>query len=438
LNSQPAALTRSPEAFDQAALPPAEAEPPASTERSFLLPGLHFSESIDADQNASPVAATRSVTRALGSLELFRIWKHARSSAEYVGGEAIYSDSGRGDRQLQQLQADQSFLWRTGKLALHDSFSFLPDGSFGNTSFGGAAGYEASGLGGLTPGLGASGSEEGASGFEEIGTLGRDLRLNNVTMLALSQEVTPRSAATISGAYGLLHFTGNTRGLIDSQLASAQASYSYKLGHRDEIGFASGFQDFHYPRAGVGGFESFSERVQYSRQISGHLQFAVSGGPQLVILHHPGSADSHRVAASGHALLTYHFVRTTLSVSYNRHITSGSGFFAGATSDIARFIVQRPVRRRWEVTADLGYARSGRIQPGISGVNSGSYQFGYAGAGVHHEMGRHLRAFFSYQFSGIDFGGSQCSVAGAACGQFAQRHIATMGLDWHPKAIPLD
>src|SRR5580704_16147139 len=61
-------------------------EPHAAPE-SFLLPGLHFSESGDSNiGNTLGGSSAGTVTRALGSLTLQRLWKNYSVATDYVGG----------------------------------------------------------------------------------------------------------------------------------------------------------------------------------------------------------------------------------------------------------------------------------------------------------------------------------------------------------------
>ena len=61
---------------------------------------------------------------------------------------------------MHTLAAVQRILWRTGQLAIRDSFSYLPEGSFGFSSYGGAAGFGSS----LGNGLSGSGAGTGLGG----------------------------------------------------------------------------------------------------------------------------------------------------------------------------------------------------------------------------------------------------------------------------------
>jgi len=95
-------------------------EPHAAPE-SFLLPGLHFSESVDSNVgNRLGGSSTSSVTRALGSLTLQKLWKNYDVAVDYIGGAAYYARKGIGLEQLQQLDIDNRINWKRGQLAIRE------------------------------------------------------------------------------------------------------------------------------------------------------------------------------------------------------------------------------------------------------------------------------------------------------------------------------
>jgi len=70
-----------------------------------------------------------------------------------------------------------------------------------------------------------------------------------------------------------------------------------------------------------------------------------------------------RISAAGRVSLRYRFEKSNLALSYDHLITGGSGFFAGAKSDVARVQFDRPLSRIWTLYSDIGYSRNSREQP---------------------------------------------------------------------------
>src|SRR6201998_591916 len=125
--------------------------------RSMLLGGVEASESLDSNIGSDARPAWHSVSRGLAGLTLQRLWSRYQVAAAYVGGAGYYNAAGAGWKQIHELQAQQSVLWRTGQLTVRDSFSYLPEGAFGYSSYGGAGGFQL-GLGGLGTGMGKTGN----------------------------------------------------------------------------------------------------------------------------------------------------------------------------------------------------------------------------------------------------------------------------------------
>jgi len=409
------------------------------TERSFLIPGAQISESVDSNVgNEFGDEAVHGVTRALGSLILQRLWNHYDLSLGYVGGAALYSGFSESSSQVHQFDAVQRIRWQRGQFAVRDEFSYLPEGSFGFGAYGGSGGYEL-GLGGIGMGGIALSPLGNFFGPGQFGSVGQAPRITNISAADVTQDLTARSSVTAAGSYALVHFTDDNSGFIDSRQTSAQAGYDYQLTRRDQIALIYGFQDFRYPDLAGESFTTHLWHVLYGHRISERMDFIVGGGPQLTILDNPFLGSTHQLSLSGRAELRYKFPKTSLGIFYDHYNTGGSGFFPGAKSDIVRVSLARPITRKWDAMADIGYAHNSRIQSPLFGfgVNATSYQYVYAGAAVHRQLGRNFSVFVSYQFNELAFDSSFCA-AGASCNRTSQRHVATIGLDWHPRPIKLD
>lgn len=412
---------------------------PGLAPRSFLIPGAHISEAVDSNVgNGLGNEAVHGVTRVLGSVILQRLWKNYELSLGYVGGAALYSGFRESSSQVHQLDAVQRIQWRRGQLALRDEFSYLPEGSFGFGAYGGTGGY-ALGLGAIGTGGLALSPLGNFFGPAQFGSVGQAPRITNVAAADVTQSLTARSAVTAAGSYGLVHFTDDRFGFIDSRQVSAQVGYNYELTRRDQIAVIYGFQDFRYPGLGGQSFTTHLWHVLYGHRISQRMDFIAGGGPQLTRLNNPFFGSTTQLSLSGRASLRYKFPKTSLGLSYDHYNTGGSGFFPGAKSDIVRLALARPLTRKWDAISDIGYAHNSRIQSALFGlgVNASSYDYVYAGVALRRQLSRNFSAFVSYQFNQLSLDSSFC-VPGAPCNRISQRHVAAIGLDWHPRAIKLD
>jgi hypothetical protein len=410
--------------------------------RSMLLGGVEGSESLDTNIGSDAYPAIHSVTRGLGGLTMQRLWNRYQLAAAYVGGAAYYNLAGLGVEQIHELQAQQSLLWRTGQFTLRDSFSYLPEGSFGYGAYGGSGGFQL-GLGGIGEGMGVLGSgfggHYGILGSEQFGSLGQESRITNVAVADVVENLTPRTSITAAGSYGLVHFDNASVGLINSREVGAQAGYNYTLSPKDQIALTFGYQTFHFPGlVGTDNINTESVQFMYGRRVSGRMDLVLGAGPQWTRIQDPLSGTVSHLSGSGLASLRYKFKRAAAAVSYERFNTSGSGFYAGAESDVVRINLARSFWRRYNANAEIGYSRNKRLETSLLGVDSNSYQYVFAGFAVRRQFGYNWGAFLSYQFNDqiLD---STCTVGGLPCGnRISVRHVLTIGLDWHFRPIRID
>jgi hypothetical protein len=422
---------------------------------SYIQPGATVSESFDSNVSDSlGGSSASSITRALGSLTLERLWSHYDLALQYMGGTAYYNQRGLGWKLLQQMDVDQKVTWKRGQLSVRDSFSYLPEGNFG-------AAYGSLGSQGIASlGNTAFGSFWGGT---TLGGLGEAPRLMNLALVDVSENLTPKSAVTATGGYAITHFYGDDLNtgisFIGSSQISAQVGYNRALSAHTQVALVYGYQSFDFSVLGSA-FHSHVIQGMYGHRISGRMDFLIGAGPQITFLDNtsqvcsvPGvdpsfcgvfggtlsnsSFKSTRIGVAGRARLRYKFPKTMLDLTYERYETSGSGLFAGAQTDLARLSAERPLSRVWSAFTDLGYSRNSRLQPTSGGVQANTYSYGFVGAGVHRAFGRNFHGFASYQFNEISFDTAVCGL-NTACGRISNRHVVTIGLDWTPRPIRID
>ncbi|HEY6769525.1 MAG TPA: hypothetical protein VI386_32685 [Candidatus Sulfotelmatobacter sp.] len=443
---------------------------------SYLQPGLHFSESADSNlENTLGTSAVHSVTRALGSLELQRLWSHYDLALDYVGGVGYYSANGLGFRDIQQLDIDQKITWKRGQVGIRDSFSYLPEGAFGG-AYGANFSSLAGALGGLPPG----------SGISIEGTLGQVPRIMNMSLVDVTEYLSPKSSFTASGGYGFVHYTGDTgvQGInfLGSQEYSANAGYNRIVGKHDQVALVYGYQKYDFSVSGTS-FASHIVQLMWGHRISGRMDFIVGAGPEITSIdslqlpsigqtvtvppcqNFTGAtgtvtecpANNVKVSVAGRASLRYKFPKTMLDLTYQRYTSSGSGFFAGAETDSVHLGASRSLSRVWTASVDLGYSHNKRevtltgaqlqtcsnLLISCSGAQANTFDYGYVGVALHRQLGRAFHVYASYQFNELSFDPSFCgySASGASlspCNRMSQRHVGTIGLDWTPRPIRLD
>ena len=413
---------------------------PHAAPLSYLQPGVMVSET--ADSNVADTlgqSSLRSVSEALGSLTLQRLWSHYDLALDYLGGVAYYNAHGVGWKLLQQMDVAQRITWKRGQLAVRDSFSYLPEGNFG---------AEYGSLGGR--GLGSVGSSSFGTwwGGSTLGGLAEVPRVSNLALADVSENLSPRSAITAAGGYAFTHFTGNpvlgtvpleNNSFLGSSQLSAQAGYNRVITPHDQVALVYGYQRFDFTAQGTA-FHSQVIQGMYGHRVSGRMDFLVGAGPQITSLSF-GGADNTRIGVAGRAQLRYRFTKTMMEASYERYETSGSGFFAGAQSDMAQVRLSRPITR------SVDRIRRPRLfaqHPSATACDqrrAGEHiQLrlcrGRGAADLRTQLTSYLALTNLMRFS---FDSSFCSAQGVStCNRISQRHLVTMGLEWTPRPIRID
>jgi hypothetical protein len=166
------------------------------------------------------------------------------------------------------------------------------------------------------------------------------------------------------------------------------------------------------------------------------MDFVMSAGPQWTMIDDPLFGRNTRLTVAGRVTLRYRFHDTNTALSFERFNTNGSGFFAGAVSNIARAQVSRRLGRRYTGQADVGFAHNQRLQTSLFGVSSSSYNYAFAGFALRRQFGRNWGAYLAYQWNDQIF--DTCPVVGTSCNRISVRHVVTLGVDWHFRPIRID
>jgi len=402
--------------------------------RSFVSPALQVSESADTNgANQLGGAGLESTTRVLGALDLQQFWPKSDLFLEYLGGGEFYS-SPYAAKQLQSAGLEAVTRWRTGQVTLRDSFSYLPDGSF-SVGFGGDPG-----LGLATGGMGTGGAGGGLPGIHlfgngQFGAVGYIPRLANTAILDAVQALSPASAITVAGGFSNAHFYDPTNLLINSDQVTIEGGYSHVVSRRDQIGAVYAFQLFQFPQDTGGQIYVHVVNLRWSHTISGRMRLVAGAGPEYTDLEQGGYLTHWSWTAR--VQLHYRLGHGSLVASYEKFTSAGSGFFAGANTQVAGLGYTRPLGRTWQFSGDLGYSHNTKLQPAANiGVNASSYNEGFAGAIFRKHLGRSYDLFAAYRFSEVGFD-VPVSIGGSY-GRIGQRQTGTVGAEWHPRPTRIE
>jgi len=416
--------------------------------RSFIAPAIQIAETADTNENnqLGGLSNVRPVSHVLGALDLQQFWPKSDLFLEYLGGGAFETQPVYQVKQLQALGVEGVTRWRTGYVKVRDALTYVPDGSFDLGTAGGfpGPGIATGGLGTGEEGGGLPGSHFfGTGAFEAVGDIPR---LANTAIVDVVQAINPRSAFTVAGAFSNAHFYDNCTNissnnnlapvcLINSDQTTVEGGYSHLISRHDQIAGIYAFQLFRFPFNSGGEIYNDVFNVRWSHTITGRLRLIVGAGPQYTQLQFGGSYP--RWSFSGRASLRYEFAHSSLVANWEKYTSEGSGFFAGANTQLARLAYRRSLGRYYSLLVDLGYTHNTRLQSFVAnGISAGSYDTGSAGAILRRHLGRTWDAFLAYRFNEVAFDVS-CRSLGNNC-NFDQRHRGTIGLEWHPKATRIE
>jgi hypothetical protein len=414
---------------------------PLPESRSLFLAGLYLAQGLETypGNNQANSSQVSGFARALGSLDFLKIGHRFETAIDYRGGGFFNEDSGY-TRQLQQLQATGRFFWQKTALTLSDSLGNYPGGSFGSSWFGGASAYNL----GSTSVSASLPPDPGLAEFIGSSNFGIGQNtLTNVALAELTESLTKRSSVTVAGAYGIGEYFGENPGFINSRQVSALVNYGHVLTPRSEIGVVYGYRSFQFPEKSGGHTATQVAQFTYSRILSRRLQLQAGAGPEFSRVITPlnipnvGVANvlTHQINVSAYGAVAYSRRNATMTLSYYRLVTSGSGLFGGANSDVVQFSLGRRLFRSWQASFDAGYVRLVAIQQSVSLVPGNSYQYGYAGVAIRRKLGQ-FHVLASYQFNDESFNTSFCAAIHNC--SLSQRNVGLVGIYRHTRPIHLD
>jgi hypothetical protein len=406
-------------------------QPPPSSSRSYFLARISGSEGVESNPSytSGDSSETSSVTSLTGNLSLIKSQRHSETSIDYLANDTLYSSyGGLGyyNQPLQQLDADERIQWSRWQLTFKDAFNYSSQGNFGAPSLTGSA---STGDGDGLPNTGVS----DFFGASQLGEIGQPGYITNTSAVDVTRSLTPRSSASLAGAYSITNYLGNDEGLFNSREVAAQGGYIYQITRKDGIGVVYGYQSFSFPGSGFGNEVSNSVQLSYQRRITGRMNLTLGVGPELITLS-SGVSRQRQITATIQASLGYRWKRSSLNFAYNRLMTGGSGYFAGGISNIVIFSLSRNIFRSWGTVLNGGYAKVSGIGLTSAEILGSSYQYWFTGVVVQRRLGRSLTAFASYQFNDENYG---CGGS-VSCMPAVHPQVALIGFSWSIRPVRLE
>jgi hypothetical protein len=383
-------------------------------------------------------------SRALGGLHFLKVKRRFETAVDYRAGEFFQDTYLSAHKQIQELNATQLLLWKKGELSLADSMSNYVGGSFGSPWFGGASVYDLN-AGSTGAGIPSVPGSSDLFGVMSFGGVGQGEHFTNISQAEVSQFVSPRSILSAAVGYGITNYFDRQQDFINSSQISGLIDYSYELSPKSEIGLVYAYRTFIFPKNNGSVVTNLAE-LTYVRQVSRRLSLQMGVGPELErirqvttdlfgkpvdIVNHTRATD---VAAFG--ALSYRFRTANLGMSYSRGVTSGSGFYAGAQTNVGMLSLSWPLFRTWNVNSSAGYSQLTEVGRSLTSTLGQSYQFWFAGIGVGRKLSQHWSVFAGYQYSNESFANTIC-VASGICDHVAI-NSGVIGFRWHTRPYRLD
>jgi hypothetical protein len=392
-------------------------------------PVISFSQLGDYVPGTSGQNVLTGVSVAGGSLNFTHTWREYRFSALYNGGETFNEGIGAASAffgnepshfQFHNLAVAQEMDWARWRVVLQDNFAASPGATLTSQGMGGP-GLAAQ----LSTTIGSSLNNLSQSFLpsENINT-GFVLRYMNGVLGQAEYSISRRSSLTFSGSYGLLHFTG--AGYVNSTEVDAQAGYDYQLDPSDSFAFLGSYGKINYTGTG-NSTTDYVGAVAYGRKITGRLAFQVSAGPQEIQTAGPGAVGNfHRLFASVNSTLNYGRRRTSVSFSYSRGLSGGSGVYEGATSNTFKGQASYQFTRFWTGAVNGGYSLNNSLAP--SGAATTQFDTWFAGANLGRQIGPYVQINFNY---GASEQNSPATCPVANCGGIGLQQTFGMTVNWH-------
>lgn len=402
--------------------------------RSYLLPSVQFQQSFDSNSAANSDFSLVSILT--GGLSWSQVGRRQQLAMSYYGGGLFGRNGATYSSSFHTLDARHTLVGRRWGLLLSDSFSYLPEASFG---FVGLQGAPSSGLGAGGPVGSNSGSGVGGvpalnpyfSPQDTILSSG-GTRIANQFVAQMQFVVSPRASITATGSFGVLHFLDP--GFIDSKQASFTAGYNYALNTSDSVAMIYGASFFR--------FDGVRQRIQsqfvqatYGKRLTGRLAWRIAVGPQFLRFQRSQTATDTTVSASVENTLDYQLQRTGVSLSYIWYTSSGAGLILGSNTQDARATISRQLSRAWRASIDTGYARNTSL-PQLTGASQVTFNTWRGGVSLSRRLGRNSNLSLTYSANGQNLDGVAPCVG--TCAPDRVRHYILIGINWGTGPIVLD
>jgi len=410
----------------------------ASLGRSNVVGRFSLSELYDTNSGyASTSGASQDdgITTLSAGLSLQWLKRGSTLSLDYTAGGLIYNTGTQANSVTQQLSVADTFTRGRWSLLLAENAAYLPNTQFGLGGLGFISnGPTLAGTGGPTafnPNFQASSS---------IGSL-NEYQFTSTTAVQGHYTINARSSLSASGSVGFLHYFGDNN-MLDSRDVIVRVGYDRAVTARDTLNVSYIASILSYS-SGLQGFYSQYIQLGYQRILTGRLHLYVSAGP---VISHFSASDGQTTVPGGEnavnwsvaSVLSYALRKGSVSVSYNRSVTGGSGLLQGALTDTLNGTFSHTFGRVWSTSFNGGYSRNSSLEQTAPMMEVTSvFDYWTAGFSLSRPIGRSGLLSFRYNAQRQTSNTSTC-INGQTCGPIALTQTVGVTFNWSTRPHALD
>jgi hypothetical protein len=398
--------------------------------RNIFDPSVSYSQLAQSYPQLGGGTNVGAVSLLNGILNFDRTWSGYHLSLIYIGGESFnyaYSlNSSLTHSQFQSLSFAQDATWGRWHLLARDDFMISPGAAFTAQGFGG-------------PGLVAQFSSLFGSPLTTLGqsfvpseTINTSVaqRIRNSVLGQAEYSLSRRSAFTVSGSYGLLHF--DTPGFFSSTMVNAQAGYDYLLDPWNSFAILGSYGKIDYTGT-ASTTTDYGGALAYGRRITGRLAFQAAAGPEEIESHGSVLGNFRLLYVTANSSLRYERRRGGVSLTFTRGLTPGSGVFEGAIGDTVSGSVQYRFNRVWSASFTSGYALNESLTPTSAGRTS--FNTWLFGASAGRQLGSHAQLNLIY---GATDQRTPANCPVLICGVPGLQQTAGFTVNWHLRPMRIE
>ena len=409
-----------------------------TTSEDYFVPALACTELASTD----PTGLNRnsglfSETSCAGKVTLQRVDKRTQLNLDFTGGSYFYDRPiNAGTTQnikrygtAEELSVFEQVNGRRWNWMVGDQGTYLPEGSLGYSEFAGLSSF-AGGMGGGS--MASAPALNGAFSPNQSIYGGVARRFSDLATSEFNYLVGPRTTLTATAMFGTQRFL--TPGYIDDRYWVIMTGFNRTFGRSNE--FAVSYDEMHFNfGASQQGMLTRGASILYGRQVSPKLSVQVSVAPMAREISVPqaGSATSFFLGTADS--VKYRALRWDGSLTFDRTLSGGSGYLAGAERTMLMAMMGRQLSRRVHGSLNMAYANNRSVAQTSSGVPRPSYDYVLAGVNLTHELGRHVSMYVNYSVQRQTANTPLCE--GTTCSTVYFRQIGGVGINWHAQPIKI-